>query len=185
MTEMETISSAISNAYNGTVNNKLGTAERDAASKELNDFYKLYVEQTKVDEGSLQARQKIQAEKEAADLRATVDRERIEAEKEAAKLRAEVDREKLEADRIKAERDAEIEREKIQADKEKSERDAEVEKEKIKTDNKKDRRNVIVKIISFVGVIIISVLSLATDSDNWIGRGSRKTASLIQKFLKL
>lgn len=185
MTEMETLTSAIQNAYNGTVNNKLGTDERSAASKELNDFYKLYVEQSKVDDASLQARQKIQADRDAADLRATVDRERIEAEKEAAKLRAEVDREKLEAEKIKAERDAEIEREKIQADKEKAERDAEVERERIKTDNKKDRRNVIVKVISFIGVIVISVLSLATDSDNWIGRGSRKTASLIQKFLKL
>ena len=167
MTEMETLSSVIQNAYNGTVNNKLGTDERSAASKELNDFYKLYVEQSKVDDASLQARQKIQADRDAADLRATVDRERIQAEKE------------------KAEREAEIEREKIQAEKEKSERDAEVERERIKTDNKKDRRNVIVKVISFIGVIVISVLSLATDSDNWIGRGSRKTASLIQKFLKL
>lgn len=185
MTEMETLTSAIQNAYNGTVNHTLGTDERSAASEELNNFYKLYVEQSKVDDASLQARQKIEAEKEAADLRAKVDRERIEAEKEAAKLRAEIDREKLDADRIRAEREAEIEREKIQADKEKAERDAEVEREKIKTENKKDRRNVIVKIVSFIGVIIISVLSLATDSDNWIGRGSRKTASLIQKFLKL
>ena len=85
---------------------------------------------------------------------------------------------KIHNDRFTRYDNSELEREKL-------EKEADIEKEKIKADERKDRRNVFVKIISLVGVLIVSALTLLTDTDNWIGRGSRKGSAFIQKFLKL
>lgn len=154
--ERNVLNEAIQNAFNGTLQNNLGTQERKDAADELKEFYRLKTDEFKAKDNSDLERAKLEAEKA-----------RLEAEKEKAK------------------NNLDFEREKLNAEKEKAERDAKIEKEKIKADDRKDKRNVVVKVIQLFGVAALAGLALITDSENWLGRPNNKVASWLWNKTKL
>lgn len=92
---------------------------------------------------------------------------------------------KIHVERFKAYDNSELEREKLEAEKKKVDTEAELEREKIKAEDKKDRRNAGVKLVTLVGVTVVSGLMLIVDSDNWVGRGCRKGADFVSRMLRL
>ena len=184
-TENKVLKEAIKRAYKGVTESNLGTQERKDASDELNEFYKLDIDELKARNSAELEKEKLEAERKKVEEQIRIEEAKLKAEKLKNEREAYAKDRQLEFEREKAQRQAEIDMEKLKAEKEAAERDARLKQEQMKADDKKDKRNVGVKICQLVGVVLISGLMLITDSENWIGKRCAQGANFVTRFLKL